>query len=165
MYETRYADDCTKLLQEKQIAQFTAADALAADCQLFLFLADITFVIVGNVLEDKLVALITRYLGLIKHFDLLLAAGKLLTCATDNALVTVKEQNEPVAQVLQWKRYDFWTLVNLATRMALDAFNVALAKDLRVNICEQAFGAYSVFFCFLVDFQAKDISYLLAFTC
>lgn len=28
MYETRYADDRTKLLQENQIAQFTAADAL-----------------------------------------------------------------------------------------------------------------------------------------
>ncbi|WP_250553281.1 insulinase family protein, partial [Escherichia coli] len=27
----------------------------------------ITFVIVGNVAEDKLVALITRYLGSIKH--------------------------------------------------------------------------------------------------
>ncbi len=35
MYETRYADDRTKLLQENQIAQFTAADALAADRQLF----------------------------------------------------------------------------------------------------------------------------------
>lgn len=29
MYETRYADDRTKLPQENQIAQFTAADALA----------------------------------------------------------------------------------------------------------------------------------------
>ena len=34
MYETRYADDRTKLPQENQIAQFTAADALAADRQL-----------------------------------------------------------------------------------------------------------------------------------
>ncbi|WP_250558714.1 hypothetical protein, partial [Escherichia coli] len=33
-----------------------------------------------------------------------LAAGKPLTRATDNASVTVKEQNEPVAQVSQWKR-------------------------------------------------------------
>ncbi|XPE23773.1 hypothetical protein ACNKHM_27345 [Shigella sonnei] len=32
------------------------------------------------------------------------------------------------------------TPVNLATRMALDAFNVALAKDLRINIREQACG-------------------------
>ena len=43
-----------------------------------------------------------------------------------------------MAQVSQWKRYDSRTPVNLATRMALDAFNVALAKDLRVNIREQA---------------------------
>ncbi|EPM5114398.1 insulinase family protein, partial [Shigella flexneri] len=99
MYETRYADDRTKLLQENQIAQFTAADALAADRQLFSSPADITFVIVGNVAEDKLVALITRYLGSIKHSDSPLAAGKPLTRATDNASVTVKEQNEPVAQV------------------------------------------------------------------
>ncbi|KDV89186.1 peptidase M16 inactive domain protein [Escherichia coli 2-052-05_S4_C3] len=144
MYETRYADDRTKLLQENQIAQFTAADALAADRQLFSSPADITFVIVGNVAEDKLVALITRYLGSIKHSDSPLAAGKPLTRATDNASVTVKEQNEPVAQVSQWKRYDSRTPVNLPTRMALDAFNVALAKDLRVNIREQASGAYSV---------------------
>ncbi|ENG2848556.1 insulinase family protein, partial [Shigella flexneri] len=101
MYETRYADDRTKLLQENQIAQFTAADALAADRQLFSSPADITFVIVGNVAEDKLVALITRYLGSIKHSDSPLAAGKPLTRATDNASVTVKEQNEPVAQVSQ----------------------------------------------------------------
>ncbi len=64
MYETRYADDRTKLPQENQIAQFTAADALTADRQLFSSPADITFVIVGNVAEDKLVALITRYLDL-----------------------------------------------------------------------------------------------------
>lgn len=165
MYETRYADDRTKLLQEKQIAQFTAADALAADRQLFSSPADITFVIVGNVSEDKLVALITRYLGSIKHSDSPLAAGKPLTRATDNASVTVKEQNEPVAQVSQWKRYDSRTPVNLATRMALDAFNVALAKDLRVNIREQASGAYSVSSRLSVDPQAKDISHLLAFTC
>ncbi|EEQ9604250.1 FdhF/YdeP family oxidoreductase [Escherichia coli] len=165
MYETRYADDRTKLLQENQIAQFTAADALAADRQLFSSPADITFVIVGNVAEDKLVALITRYLGSIKHSDSPLAAGKPLTRATDNASVTVKEQNEPVAQVSQWKRYDSRTPVNLATRMALDAFNVALAKDLRVNIREQASGAYSVSSRLSVDPQAKDISHLLAFTC
>ncbi len=42
---------------------------------------DITFVIVGNVAEDKLVALITRYLGSIKHSDSPLAAGKPLTRA------------------------------------------------------------------------------------
>ncbi|WP_249933685.1 insulinase family protein [Escherichia coli] len=165
MYETRYADDRTKLLQENQIAQFTAADALAADRQLFSSPADITFVIVGNVAEDKLVALITRYLGSIKHSDSPLAAGKPLTRATDNASVTVKEQNEPVAQVSQWKRYDSRTPVNLPTRMALDAFNVALAKDLRVNIREQASGAYSVSSRLSVDPQAKDISHLLAFTC
>lgn len=165
MYETRYADDRTKLLQENQIAQFTAADALAADRQLFSSPADITFVIVGNVAEDKLVALITRYLGSIKHSDSPLAAGKPLTRATDNASVTVKEQNEPVAQVSQWKRYDSRTPVNLETRMALDAFNVALAKDLRVNIREQASGAYSVSSRLSVDPQAKDISHLLAFTC
>lgn len=57
--------------KENQIAQFTAADALAADRQLFSSPADITFVIVGNVAEDKLVALITRYLDqsntLIRH--------------------------------------------------------------------------------------------------
>lgn len=106
MYETRYADGRTKLPQENQIAQFTAADALAADRQLFSSPADITFVIVGNVAEDKLVALITRYLGSIKHSDSPLAAGKPLTRATDNASVTVKEQNEPVAQVSQWKRYN-----------------------------------------------------------
>ena len=153
MYETRYADDRTKLLQENQIVQFTAADALAADRQLFSSPADITFVIVGNVAEDKLVALITRYLGSIKHSDSPLAAGKPLTRATDNASVTVKEQNEPVAQVSQ------------ATRMALDAFNVALAKDLRINIREQASGAYSVSSRLSVDPQAKDISHLLAFTC
>lgn len=144
MYETRYADNRTKLPQANQIAQFTAADALAADRQLFSSPADITFVIVGNVAEDKLVALITRYLGSIKHSDSPLAAGKPLTRATDNASVTVKEQNEPVAQVSQWKRYNSRTPVNLATRMALDAFNVALAKDLRINIREQASGAYSV---------------------
>lgn len=92
MYETRYADDRTKLLQENQIAQFTAADALAADRQLFSSPADITFVIVGNVAEDKLVALITRYLGSIKHSDSPLAAGKPLTRATDNASVTVKNK-------------------------------------------------------------------------
>lgn len=165
MYETRYADDRTKLLQENQIAQFTAADALAADRKLFSSPADITFVIVGNVAEDKLVALITRYLGSIKHSDSPLAAGKPLTRATDNASVTVKEQNEPVAQVSQWKRYDSRTPVNLATRMALDAFNVALAKDLRINIREQASGAYSVSSRLSVDPQAKDISHLLAFTC
>lgn len=165
MYETRYVDDRTKLLQENQIAQFTAADALAADRQLFSSPADITFVIVGNVAEDKLVALITRYLGSIKHSDSPLAAGKPLTRATDNASVTVKEQNEPVAQVSQWRRYDSRTPVNLATRMALDAFNVALAKDLRVNIREQASGAYSVSSRLSVDPQAKDISHLLAFTC
>lgn len=165
MYETRYADDRTKLLQENQIAQFTAADALAADRQLFSSPADITFVIVGNVAEDKLVVLITRYLGSIKHSDSPLAAGKPLTRATDNASVTVKEQNEPVAQVSQWKRYDSRTPVNLPTRMALDAFNVALAKDLRVNIREQASGAYSVSSRLSVDPQAKDISHLLAFTC
>lgn len=91
--------------------------------------------------------------------------GKPLTRATDNASVTVKEQNEPVAQVSQWKRYDSRTPVNLATRMALDAFNVALAKDLRVNIREQASGAYSVSSRLSVDPQAKDISHLLAFTC
>lgn len=125
----------------------------------------LTFVIVGNVAEDKLVALITRYLGSIKHSDSPLAAGKPLTRATDNASVTVKEQNEPVAQVSQWKRYDSRTPVNLATRMALDAFNVALAKDLRVNIREQASGAYSVSSRLSVDPQAKDISHLLAFTC
>ncbi|WP_250551690.1 hypothetical protein, partial [Escherichia coli] len=45
------------------------------------------------------------------------------------------------AQVSQWKRYNSRTPVNLATRMALDAFNVALAKDLRINIREQASGA------------------------
>ncbi|SPX09892.1 peptidase [Escherichia coli] len=50
--------------------------ALAADRQLFSSPADITFVIVGNVAEDKLVALITRYLGSIKHSDSPLAAGK-----------------------------------------------------------------------------------------
>ena len=165
MYETRYADDRTKLLQENQIAQFTAADALAADRKLFSSPADITFVIVGNVAEDKLVALITRYLGSIKHSDSPLAAGKPLTRATDNASVTVKEQNEPVAQVSQWKRYDSRTPVNLAMRMALDAFNVALAKDLRINIREQASGAYSVSSRLSVDPQAKDISHLLAFTC
>lgn len=165
MYETRYADDRTKLPQENQIAQFTAADALAADRQLFSSPADITFVIVGNVAEDKLVALITRYLGSIKHSDSPLAAGKPLTRATDNASVTVKEQNEPVAQVSQWKRYNSRTPVNLATRMALDAFNVALAKDLRINIREQASGAYSVSSRLSVDPQAKDISHLLAFTC
>ncbi|HCQ7187833.1 TPA: insulinase family protein, partial [Escherichia coli] len=48
---------------------------------------------------------------------------------------------------------------------ALDAFNVALAKDLRVNIREQASGAYSVSSRLSVDPQAKDISHLLAFTC
>lgn len=165
MYETRYADDRTKLPQENQIAQFTAADALTADRQLFSSPADITFVIVGNVAEDKLVALITRYLGSIKHSDSPLAAGKPLTRATDNASVTVKEQNEPVAQVSQWKRYNSRTPVNLATRMALDAFNVALAKDLRINIREQASGAYSVSSRLSVDPQAKDISHLLAFTC
>lgn len=165
MYETRYADGRTKLPQENQIAQFTAADALAADRQLFSSPADITFVIVGNVAEDKLVALITRYLGSIKHSDSPLAAGKPLTRATDNASVTVKEQNEPVAQVSQWKRYNSRTPVNLATRMALDAFNVALAKDLRINIREQASGAYSVSSRLSVDPQAKDISHLLAFTC
>ncbi|MCV0711899.1 FdhF/YdeP family oxidoreductase [Escherichia coli] len=165
MYETRYADDRTKLPQENQIAQFTAADALAADRQLFSSPADITFVIVGNVAEDKLVALITRYLGSIKHSNSPLAAGKPLTRATDNASVTVKEQNEPVAQVSQWKRYNSRTPVNLATRMALDAFNVALAKDLRINIREQASGAYSVSSRLSVDPQAKDISHLLAFTC
>lgn len=116
MYETLYADDRTKLPQENQIAQFTAA-------------------------------------------------GKPLTRATDNASVTVKEQNEPVAQVSQWKRYNSRTPVNLATRMALDAFNVALAKDLRINIREQASGAYSVSSRLSVDPQAKDISHLLAFTC
>ncbi len=165
MYETRYADNRTKLPQANQIAQFTAADALAADRQLFSSPADITFVIVGNVAEDKLVALITRYLGSIKHSDSPLAAGKPLTRATDNASVTVKEQNEPVAQVSQWKRYNSRTPVNLATRMALDAFNVALAKDLRINIREQASGAYSVSSRLSVDPQAKDISHLLAFTC
>ncbi|HAI4594632.1 TPA: insulinase family protein, partial [Escherichia coli] len=165
MYETLYADDRTKLPQENQIAQFTAADALAADRQLFSSPADITFVIVGNVAEDKLVALITRYLGSIKHSNSPLAAGKPLTRATDNASVTVKEQNEPVAQVSQWKRYNSRTPVNLATRMALDAFNVALAKDLRINIREQASGAYSVSSRLSVDPQAKDISHLLAFTC
>lgn len=93
MYETRYADDRTKLLQEKiRLQQFTAADALAADRKLFSSPADITFVIVGNVAEDKSVALITRYLGSIKHSDSPLAAGKPLTRATDNASVTVKEQ-------------------------------------------------------------------------
>ncbi|EFH3438917.1 TonB-dependent receptor [Escherichia coli] len=114
---------------------------------------------------DILNVLITRYLGSIKHSDSPLAAGKPLTRATDNASVTVKEQNEPVAQVSQWKRYDSRTPVNLATRMALDAFNVALAKDLRVNIREQASGAYSVSSRLSVDPQAKDISHLLAFTC
>ncbi len=49
--------------------------------------------------------------------------------------------------------------------MALDAFNVALAKDLRINIREQASGAYSVSSRLSVDPQAKDISHLLAFTC
>lgn len=92
MYETLYADDRTKLPQENQIAQFTAADALAADRQLFSSPADITFVIVGNVAEDKLVALITRYLGSIKHSNSPLAAGKPLTRATDNASVTVKNK-------------------------------------------------------------------------
>ena len=165
MYETRYADERTKLLQEKQIAQFSAADALAADRQLFSSPADITFVIVGNVAEDKLLPLITRYLGSIKRSDSALAAGKPLTRATDNAAVTVKEQNEPVAQVSQWTRYDPRTPINLATRMALDAFNVALAKDLRINIREQASGAYSVSSRLSVDPKAKDISHLLAFTC
>lgn len=165
MYETRYADERTKLLQEKQIAQFSAADALAADRQLFSSPADITFVIVGNVAEDKLLPLITRYLGSIKRSDSALAAGKPLTRATDNAAVTVKEQNEPIAQVSQWTRYDPWTPINLATRMALDAFNVALAKDLRINIREQASGAYSVSSRLSVDPKAKDISHLLAFTC
>lgn len=108
---------------------------------------------------------LSSYLGSIKHSDSPLAAGKPLTRATDNASVTVKEQNEPVAQVSQWKRYDSRTPVNLATRMALDAFNVALAKDLRVNIREQASGAYSVSSRLSVDPQAKDISHLLAFTC
>ena len=165
MYETRYADERTKLLQEKQIAQFSAADALAADRQLFSSPADITFVIVGNVAEDKLLPLIMRYLGSIKRSDSALAAGKPLTRATDNAAVTVKEQNEPVAQVSQWTRYDPRTPINLATRMALDAFNVALAKDLRINIREQASGAYSVSSRLSVDPKAKDISHLLAFTC
>ncbi|WP_250879527.1 insulinase family protein [Escherichia coli] len=68
-------------------------------------------------------------------------------------------------QVSQWKRYNSRTPVNLATRMALDAFNVALAKDLRINIREQASGAYSVSSRLSVDPQAKDISHLLAFTC
>lgn len=49
--------------------------------------------------------------------------------------------------------------------MALDAFNVALAKDLRINIREQASGAYSVSSRLSVDPKAKDISHLLAFTC
>ena len=113
----------------------------------------------------KLLPLITLYLGSIKHSDSPLAAGKPLTRATDNASVTVKEQNEPVAQVSQWKRYDSRTPVNLETRMALDAFNVALAKDLRINIREQASGAYSVSSRLSVDPQAKDIIHLLAFTC
>ncbi len=99
MYETRYADNRTKLPQANQIAQFTAADALAADRQLFSSPADITFVIVGNVAEDKLVALITRYLGSIKHSDSPLAAGKPLTRATDNASVTVKNKMN------QWHRF------------------------------------------------------------
>lgn len=120
MYETLYADDRTKLPQENQIAQFTAADALAADRQLFSSPADITFVIVGNVAEDKLVALITRYLGSIKHSNSPLAAGKPLTRATDNASVTVKNKmNQWLG--FWWKRYNSRTPVNLATRMALDA--------------------------------------------
>ncbi len=119
----------------------------------------------SEVNQEKFVALITRYLGSIKHSDSPLAAGKPLTRATDNASVTVKEQNEPVAQVSQWKRYNSRTPVILATRMALDAFNVALAKDLRINIREQASGAYSVSSRLSVDPQAKDISHLLAFTC
>ena len=121
--------------------------------------------IVGNLAEDKLLPLITRYLGSIKRSDSALAAGKPLTRATGNAAVTVKEQNEPVAQVSQWTRYDPRTPINLATRMALDAFNVALAKDLRINIREQASGAYSVSSRLSDDPKAKDISHLLAFTC
>ncbi|RZM88274.1 MULTISPECIES: M16 family metallopeptidase [unclassified Escherichia] len=165
MYETRYNDPRTKLLQAKQIAQFTAADALAADRQLFSSPEEMTFVIVGNVAENKILPLITHYLGSIKPSKSTLVAGKPLNRATDNATVTVKEQNEPVAQVSQWKRYDSRTSINLATRMALDAFNVALAKDLRINIREQASGAYSVSSRLSVDPLAKDISHLLAFTC
>lgn len=101
MYKTRYANNRTKLLQKKQIAQFTAANALAANRQLFSSPANITFVIVSNVSKNKLVALITRYLKSIKHSNSPLAASKPLTRATNNASVTVKKQNKPVAQVSQ----------------------------------------------------------------
>lgn len=49
--------------------------------------------------------------------------------------------------------------------MALNAFNVALAKNLRVNIRKQASKAYSVSSRLSVNPQAKNISHLLAFTC
>ncbi len=46
-----------------------------------------------------------------------------------------------MAQLSQRKRYESRTPDNLATRIALDDFNVAQAKDLRIKILEQASGA------------------------
>ena len=165
MYEARYADDRAQRLTEKQLAQFSAEQALAVDRQLFSSPADLTFVIVGNIDEETLLPLVTRYIGSLKQSEHVLSAGQPLKRATTNANITLKEQNEPVAQVAQWKRFDTRSPVTLPVRMALDAFNAVLAKDLRVNIREQASGVYSVSSRLSVDKQANDLTHVIGFTC
>ncbi|WP_440284347.1 M16 family metallopeptidase [Escherichia fergusonii] len=165
MYEARYADNRAQRLTEKQLAQFSAEQALAVDRQLFSSPADLTFVIVGNIDEETLLPLVTRYIGSLKQSEHVLSAGQPLKRATTNANITLKEQNEPVAQVAQWKRFDTRSPVTLPVRMALDAFNAVLAKDLRVNIREQASGVYSVSSRLSVDKQANDLTHVIGFTC
>ncbi|WP_283154747.1 insulinase family protein [Escherichia fergusonii] len=165
MYEARYADDRAQRLTEKQLAQFSAEQALAVDRRLFSSPADLTFVIVGNIDEETLLPLVTRYIGSLKQSEHVLSAGQPLKRATTNANITLKEQNEPVAQVAQWKRFDTRSPVTLPVRMALDAFNAILAKDLRVNIREQASGVYSVSSRLSVDKQANDLTHVIGFTC
>ena len=127
--------------------------------------ADITFVIVGNVAEDKLVALITRYLGSIKHSDSPLAAGKPLTRATDNASVTVKNKMN------QWHRFHSGSVIipghlliwrRVWRSMLLTSHWQKIYALIFVN---RHLGHTAFLLASQVDPQAKDISHLLAFTC
>lgn len=166
LYQARYQDARTTMLTPEQLANTDAQAALALDRRLFSNPVDMTFIVVGRVDQHQALPLVERYLATLRREETAdVGPGNALVQAKEDRQITLHEDSEPVAQLVDYRNYTVRTPLDVRRHLALQAMNFALSRDLRLGIREQASGAYSVSSRFQGDALRGRLNHRLAFTC
>ncbi|MDR0805178.1 MAG: insulinase family protein [Enterobacteriaceae bacterium] len=145
VYQARYDDPRTHLANDAQFASLTQTEALHIARQLLADPKSVTFIISSNLSQDDLTPFIEQWLaGIPEVKENVLPPITPLKLSLKNQTIKQDDNREPVAQVVEYRNYKTDNKLNEPTRLALEAWNFALARDLRVNVREQASGVYSV---------------------